>query len=225
MINKITFFFLLFPLAACNAGSAKQEASLNAKRNHLFRQSLYAGIIGGYGSTTWEGLVPTIENQNPALSLSTPIDVSEGGGVIGAFAGYEISRYFAVEASYMRYPDAKIHFDAQSIFSFLHDEQTEFISTTETISFMGKVMIFVPGTNIRFFSSLGGANVHRRDVLNETWRLSPTFGAGFNYHFSEYIMGELGANYTAGFGESNLNPTDSYIPFLYSYTFRLALCF
>lgn len=193
--------------------------------NNFFRHPFYLGGIGGFGSTTWKGLVPKSQNQE-AVDLSTPIHVSEGGGTVGAFGGYEISKSFAIEVSYMHYPNASVAFDPEkSLFSFDHNGQVSFKTQTESISVMGKVMLLIPNTNTRFFSSLGGANVHRRDILTDYWRISPTFGTGLNFRFSEKIMGEFGANYTAGFGESNINPTESYFPFLYSVTMRVAYCF
>ena len=129
----------------------------------------------------------------------------------------------------MHYPDATVIFDKGSLFTFDHrdlpDHPTEFKSKTETISVIGKIMLIIPDTNIRLFSSFGGANVHRKDILNDNWRFSPTFGAGINYRFTKDVMGEFGGSYTAGFGESNLKPTVSYFPFLYSINFRLAYCF
>lgn len=222
MRNVNPIFLQLLPLVFL---ATSCQAEINKDKDNVFRHPFYIGGIGGFGSTTWGGLVPSTENQNSAISLSTPVNVTEGGGVIGAFAGYEISRFFAVEASYMHYPDATVFFDDESLFSFLHDDQTEFTSQTEAISVMAKVMLIIPDTKIRFFSSLGGANVHRKDILNDYWRFSPTFGAGLNYRFTEDVMGEFGGSYTAGFGESNLNPTESYFPFLYSINFRLAYTF
>lgn len=196
------------------------------KNADIFRHPFYVGAIGGYGSTTWGALVPSTANQNEATRLSTPVSVTEGGGVVGAFAGYEITRFFAIEAGYMHYPDATVFFDTESLFTYLHeDNPTEFNSQTEAISVMAKIMLLIPDTNIRLFSSFGGANVHRKDILNDYWHVSPTFGAGINYRFTRDVMGEFGGNYTAGFGESNLNPTESYFPFLYSINFRLAYCF
>ena len=61
-------------------------------------------------------------------------------------------------------------------------------------------------------------------IVNE-WRVSPTFGVGFIYPITNHIIGELAGNYTAGFGESQLNPVDTYYPFLYSVTARLAYRF
>ena len=187
--------------------------------------SFYIGAMGGYGSTTWEGLVPTQENQNVALNLSTPINVEEGGGVWGFFVGYEITPLFAIEANYLRYPDAKVSFDSASLFSFTNNDQLDLVTKTDTVNVMGKIMLLIPRTKVRIYSSAGVAGVHRDDLLTNHWRITPTFGAGFNYHLTDHFMGEIGANYTAGYGESNLNPTESYFPFLYSVSLRLAYFF
>ena len=61
----------------------------------------------GLGSTTWTGLVPESKNQNLAINISTPINAREGGSSLGALAGYEFTPYFALEANYMRFADAK----------------------------------------------------------------------------------------------------------------------
>ena len=159
------------------------------------------------------------------MSLSTPTEVNEGGGVWGVYSGYELNHFFALEASYMRYPNAQVSFDPVSLFSFMNNDLTEFTTHTESVNLMGKVMLFIPNTTIRAYSSFGAAGIHRDDVLYDHWRLSPTFGIGLNYNLMPHVMGEIGANYTAGYGEAQLNPTDVYIPFLYSVFLRLAYRF
>ena len=190
--------------------------------NKAFTHHLYAGPLVGYGSTTWNGLVPSTKNQNLALSISTPILVKEGGGVWGFFAGYEFSPYFALEGSYTRYPKASIFFDEESLFAFENDGRLDLRTDTETGSVMAKVMLFIPRTTVRAYSSVGVAQVHRWDDINENNRIAPTFGIGLNYNFAEHLMAELGANYTAGYGESELNPAKDYEPFLFSVFFKLA---
>jgi hypothetical protein len=187
-----------------------------------FHHPLYIGVSAGYGSTTWEGLVPAAENQNMAISISTPLKVREGGAVFGFWGGYELSRYFAIEANYTRYPKAIVFFDEESLFAFEHDELLELTTNTETAALMAKVMINIPTTTLRFYSSLGAAMVRRWDMMNDSKRAAPAFGAGFNYNASEHLMAEIGFNYTAGYGESELNPAKDYIPFLYSVFLRLA---
>ena len=217
------FVYLLCSLfvfsLCCHAGT---EAEIK-------RHPLYVGVTGGYGSTTWAGLVPLDlseqDEQTFALRLSTPIQVSEGGGVWGFFAGYEFIPNFALEASYMRYEDATVTFDEISNFTFNTDGLTEFVTQTETVSLMGKFMLFIPRTKVRVYSSVGGAALHRKDILANGWRYTPTFGLGLNRDFNPHVMGEIGANFTAGYGEAQLNPTDVYFPFLYSVFARLAYRF
>jgi opacity protein-like surface antigen len=86
-------------------------------------------------------------------------------------------------------------------------------------------MLQIPRTEFRVFSSAGIAALYREDLIIDDWRASPTFGVGVNYNFTDRIMGEVVANYTAGFGESQLSPADAYYPFLYSITARLAYRF
>src|SRR3990167_633358 len=78
----------------------------------------YFGVQSGYGSTTWQGLVPAQNNQSIAMSMSTPIDVTEGGATRGVFLGYEPIPYFAIEGNYVRYPNATVNFGTDSIFYF-----------------------------------------------------------------------------------------------------------
>lgn len=190
-----------------------------------YRHPFYIGVTGGYGSTTWNGLVPPNDKQSAAMVLSTPINVHEGGGIWGILAGYEPIPFFAVEANYTRYPNAKIFFDPMSLVAFENNGLTEINTSTDSVALMAKFMLFIPHTEIRAYSSAGVARVHRQDPLKECWRISPTFGLGFNYDFTDRIMGELGANYTGGYGESELDPAEDYVPFLYSVFLRVAFRF
>ena len=190
-----------------------------------FKHPFYAGISGGVGWTTWGGLVPAANKANPAIIMSTPNYVNEDGAIWSVFAGYEFLPYFALEGAYMRYPDAKVVFDSMSLFTFENSGLTEFVTKTQVVSLVGKFMVFIPNTDIRVYSSLGAAETRRTDQIASHWAPSPTFGAGVNYTFTEYVMGEIGGSYTAGHGESELSPANDYFPFLYSVFLRLALRF
>ncbi len=212
---RILLFF--FSIMSCLIASAL-ESTQPKQANH----SLYIGGTGGYGATTWNGLVPSPANQNMAMKTSTPVMVREGGAVWGLVGGYEFSPWFALEANYMRYPNATISFDEESMFAFENDGQLNLRTDTATISVMAKVMLAIPNTLLRLYSSFGAAEIHRWDDMTENRRYSPTFGLGFNYNVSEHIMAELGSNYTAGYGKSELNPAKDYVPFLYSGFLKLA---
>lgn len=187
------------------------------------RHPFYVGISGGYGQTTWGMLVP--DEPNMALESATPISVTEGGGLIGAYAGYEILNTFAFEASYMRYPDAQLTFGPTSWFVFDHNGQNEFTTHTESVSLVAKLMVLIPHTPLRGYASFGAAGVHRFDEIANRWRASPTFGAGINCLLTDYLMAEFGTEYVAGYGQSEVDPAEHYIPFLYSGFARLAYRF
>ncbi len=213
----ILTLLLFFSFSLCQAQRAKWIDE--------FKHPFYIGVAGGYGATTWRGLVPLDRNRNLAMSISTPVTVEEGGGVWGLFTGYEFSPYFALEANYMAYPHATVSFSEISLFSFTHDGATQFSTHTETVNLMGKIMLIIPHTSLRAYSSTGVANVHRYDMNTDQWRIAPTFGVGLNFHVNEHILADIGGNYTAGYGESQLNPTKTYFPFLYSIALHLAYCF
>jgi hypothetical protein len=86
---------------------------------------------------------------------------------------------------------------------------------------MGKLMVPIPHSKMKIFSSAGVAGVHRKDIVINDWYPGPTFTIGVNYHLTEKLMGELAGNYTGGHGESQLSPVDTYFPFLYSVTVHL----
>lgn len=182
----------------------------------------YFGLSLGYGSTTWAQLVPPEENQNFAMRLAAPVEVTEGGFVWGGFLGFEFSDLFALEANYTHYPSVNIIFDSSSIFSFLNNGTTNFHTHTETMNLMAKFMLYIANTGVRAFSSLGIAGLHRRDLLVDQWRLCPTFGTGINFKYNERYMFEILGNFTAGYGESQINPTAAYFPFLYAVMFRFS---
>ena len=151
------------------------KANLVIAENTTFSYPFYLGLITGYGSTTWQGLVPSTENQNLAISMFTPVGVDEGGAIWGFWGGYEVTPFFAFEATYVRYPRAKVYFDEISLFSFNNNNQTTLPTATETVSLFGKIMLIVPNTKVRVYSSVGAADLHRNDQLLNTWHLSPTF--------------------------------------------------
>ncbi|MCH9716301.1 MAG: outer membrane beta-barrel protein [Gammaproteobacteria bacterium] len=186
------------------------------------RHPLYLGVNGGYGSTTWKGLVPTIDNQSIALKISTPTDVREGGGVWGGVVGFDFTHFFGIEANYLVYPKAEVFFDDSSLFAFENGGQIQLSTSTQTASLMAKIMLSIPNTLTRAYSSVGVGWIHRKDSINNIWFSAPSFGVGLNYPLAEHLMAELAANYMSGYGESELNPANDFVPFLYAVYFRLA---
>jgi hypothetical protein len=183
------------------------------------------GVSGGYGSTTWQGLVPKFNNQNESLTLFTPVKTTEGGGVWGVFAGYDLTSYFGLEANYIHYPSASILFDENSLFAFNHDGQKLMNTHTEAAFLLAKVMMLFPRTHLRAYSGAGVADVHRSDTLNNQWVASPVFAIGMNNLFTPHIIASIEAHYIAGRGEVELEPSVDYIPFLYAVYLKIGYQF
>lgn len=189
---------------------------------HKYRFPGYLGVTVGYGATTWGYLIPA-DTDNAALNLATPTRVVENGTLWGLYGGFEFNHNFAFEAAYMHYPTAKIYFEPMSYFTFDHN-LAGFVTHTQALSLVGKFMIVIPrNTNFRVYSSVGAAGVHRDDLLNNRWKLSPKFGVGLTYLLTEHMMAEIGMEYLAGDGVSELNPAEDFIPFLYAGFARLAM--
>jgi hypothetical protein len=213
-VSTIRSKYLLFILCMFACFTTRTHAG-------CFTNPLYAGPILGYGSTTWQYLVPKTSKQN-TISISTPKSVTEGGVAWGFLAGYEYSPYFAIEGNYIRYPNASILFNNPSLYTVEHNGVQKLSTHSEMASVMGKIMMIVPQTSVRAFSSFGAAVIHRWDSVNDHRRATLAFGIGFNHDFTDRIMAEVAGGFTPGYGEAELEPVDNYVPFLYSITFRLA---
>ncbi len=194
----------------------------NANAYQKVENPWYIGGGVGYGSTTWDALVPQSSEQNSAISMSTPIRVQEGGVLWGFSGGVEIFKNFQLEFNYWNYPKATIYFDPDSLYTFENDESTEFTSNTYTMSLQGKFLVpWNDSQKLRLFATAGMAWLNRQDDLLIQDTISPTFGLGLNYGFTPNVMGEFGFVYTAGDGQSELNPSADYMPFLYGIFWRL----
>ena len=184
---------------------------------------IYLGITLGYGSTTWGSLID--KNKHSAANVATPIKVHEGGFVYGFYAGYEFSPYFAIETHYTHYQTADVYFLKTSDYYILYKIK-EIRSKTEAYNINAKVMAPFFHTKLRVYADAGAATIHRSDKLARTnWHLGPTFGAGANYLVNSHFMIEAGFQYYTGWGKSQVDPVDNFIPFLYDAQLRLAYRF
>lgn len=213
-IKAIVLFLFVCLLACFQVCKASNQANTES------RHPLYVGLLGGYGSTTWGALVP--QSPSVAMSLSVPLRVSEGGAVWGFFGGYEFIREFALEATYIRYPTARLLFDeVNSLFTF-NNGFSVLTTRAESLSVMAKFMLPIGQSKWRAYSSAGVAEVHRYDTIKNIWRTSPAFGVGLNYEITEHWMAEIASSYIAGYGQAEIDPTKSFVPFLYSLYLGLA---
>lgn len=219
-LKKIFFFIFFIFSSHLYASRFSDNAPLIESK---YRFPGYLGVTCGYGATTWGYLIPPNGDEGDVMSLTTPTRVSENGTLWGLYGGYEFNHTFALEAAYMHYPTAKVYFDESSLFTF-ENNLAGFVTHTQALSFVGKFMIVIPrNTNFRLYSSVGIAGIHRDDLMNNVWKLSPKFGVGLTYLITEHMMAEIGIEYLAGDGVSELNPAESFIPFLYAGFARLAM--
>lgn len=176
----------------------------------------YVGGILGYGNTNWSQMV----SQDSASANSTPISAGGSGVMVGAFAGYELTSHFAVEANYMRFPSANIKFEPDNVYGI-----DSFTSYTNEYGVMGKFMVPIGSSKFKAFSEVGPAYVQRDDILAKEGKIGAGFGLGVDYNINQRWMSELGFQYYTGFGASEFKPVYDYIPFLYTLNLRIAYRF
>lgn len=219
-IKKLIISAILISLIPIKSFSDIPE--LHLPTNNTVKHPLYAGFTVGYGATTWDGLLAP-EDESSVMSVSVPTYVNEGGTIGGAFIGYEFFPSFALELSYTHYPNARVYLDQYSLITYEYGVDSSFVTLTNNYALMGKFMVTVPHTkNIRIFSGVGPSVTHRQDEIYNHWQVTPAFDFGFDIDVSEHVMVEVGANYTAGTGISELDPVEDYVPFLYSGFARFA---
>jgi hypothetical protein len=182
---------------------------------------LYIGFSGGWGSTNWSGLVDK-NGAEDGSDLSVPVKAKDTGDVWGALAGYEISPHFALQAEYKQYPTALIKFDEFNQY-FPVAENVE--SSTDVYNATAKFEVPIWHTGIRAFSNLGPSYTYRRDALANIGHWGATFGAGFNYDVTRWLMTEVNFEYTTGWDTANTTPVMDYLPFLYSVNGLIAVRF
>ncbi len=60
-----------------------------------------------------------------------------------------------MEVNYIRFPNARIYFDELSLFSFDHNDLTEFNTHTEAVTLVGKISTYLPNSTTRVYTSAG----------------------------------------------------------------------
>lgn len=200
------------------------STNCQAVSDEIFSHPLYFGIGAGFGTTTWYALVPKSSKHNVAMAMSTPKHANEGGGAINVFTGVDITKTFGLEFGYFHYANAKINYQADSLFQLDHGISS-LVSRTENYYFMTKFMVQIKDTAARAYSGIGLGLLHRIDQVNNHYRKTPSFTIGANYNIAEHWMADLNGNFTAGYGASELCPADDFMPFVYSIVARLAYRF
>lgn len=231
MINFKKTFILLGMAACCTAANAATTVKnavppppvVNATPTPAVTCSVpdnqhpfYIGAIAGYGNTNWQEMI----SLDGVSATSTPIDAGGSGLTLGAMAGYQITRYFAVEGNYMHFPESHITFAPNNVYGI-----TSFDSETNEYAVLAKFMVPVGHTKLKIFSEIGPSYVQRNDDMANKGHFGGGFGVGADYDFNARWFTELNLNYFTGFGESELKPAYDYVPFLYTLNLRVGYRF
>lgn len=207
-------FLLLFSFITSSSYAASCDVIFPKK-------TVYFGVNVGGGSTEWKYLVDTTDHSFSALA-SLPTAVTEGGPSWGAVFGYDVNKNFAIEAQYMQFANATIHFSIYSTYAVNPPRITSMISKTSAYSLSGKFLAQLAHTHLRAFAAVGGGLVERSDILYSGSCMTPYLSSGVVYSFNQHWMMETGFQYYTGFGVSELKPVNNYIPFAWDAYARLA---
>ncbi len=206
-ILKLTPLLLLI---STNLSANEYTNLIQTVKRHPF----YVGVLGGFGSTNWNGLVD-IKAYTDGSYSSVPIKAYNSGFDWGLIGGVDITPYFGLETQFHHYQTTKLFFAEGNVYFNDYGAHTLYTHTS-SVALMAKVMAPIFNTGMRFYSEVGPAVTHREDHITSTSHGAASFGAGINYNLNPWVMVQLGFNYTTGFGKSTNVPVDDYIPFLYS---------
>lgn len=190
---------------------------------------LYAGISAGYGVADWNSLANHDSNPDNASSVleGVPDKAADRGLDYGAFIGYTFTPNYALELSYRKFKTVQIYFTEDSTYTppASPNSYPDIRSTTFNFSLVNKIMLPLPD-NFSLFSGLGPSLTYQSNPISKrTQQAGATFAVGANYEITEHFMATLEGDYTTGWGKSEEQPVNHYVPFLYSGDFKLAYRF
>ena len=184
-----------------------------ASTNRTPPPRFYAGGTIAYGKTTWKQL----DSDDFAVQSSAPVSSIDKGTTWGAFLGYQFGKSFAMEATYMRYPNTHIRLGDFSFYYPLEEINTR----TQVYSLVTKFLLPVMNARANLFMDTGVGFTRRSDVLAKVTRVGPTFGFGISFNPARRIITEAGFEYYVGYGKSERRPVADFVPFLYALYLRI----
>lgn len=215
--HRITIVVMVLAVNYCTYASSPYLAEWKER-------PFYFGPLIGYGSTDWSMLALHCNGNDfcrQAVSESAPISAGDTGLVWGATIGYEVKPSWAIESTFMRYPNTTVLFDPLANFYLDNYNLSTLRTTTWALIGVAKFMTQIADTGWRGFANAGIGFTFRDDVITNAVRINPTFGVGVNHLFPQNVMLEFSFQYIPGFGEANHMPAIQYMPFLYSLNAKL----
>ena len=134
----------------------------------------YIGVEGGWGMTHWDNI------------FGDEIVNDENGFVARGFLGYDINRYFAIEAGYT-------HFFSETHVGVAGTTLTDI--RTQAIDLLGKIKAPIV-ENFDLFAKLGGAYLmshahHGIAVEDDLHNFCLAFGAGADYYITPNVIANI----------------------------------
>tara|TARA_R110000868_G_scaffold410505_1_gene698745 strand:- start:32846 stop:33610 length:765 start_codon:yes stop_codon:yes gene_type:complete len=247
-IDKILLITLLLSCISMGYAAPNKNSIVTADRSNSESSSyqwptlnFYVGFGMGYGDTDWSQLVN--KTNNPIVQIAAPSSASSGGMTAEAFFGYRLSSYFALEARFVHYPQATVHFN------HIYESQLEpylpplpfplphnlipspyhtYDFSTDTADYALVAKFFVPLSrkhHVDMFADFGVNYTTRQDVVTTQGVYSPTFGAGADWRFAPRFVTSFEFEYAPGTGVTSETPAAQYMPFIFNLSFRLAYLF
>lgn len=245
-MTRFNFFkyLLLASLPLFFLSSVQADTTVDFSKNIFPTKTVYFGVNLGGGTTEWSYLVDTTDADQ--VGGNTPVHVTEGGPSWGVALGYDVSKNFDIELQYMQFANSNIDLGENSQYTDQNGNSiTNIVSKTQAYSLSGKFLAQVGHTHLRAFASVGAGVVVRSDPLvgyhftpsdnpplygssNYTGKnsdvtcVTPYLSSGLVYSFTRHWMLESGFQYYTGFGQSNVYPVGTFIPFAWDAYGRLS---
>lgn len=162
---------------------------------------VYLGIQGGFGMTNWKNLDGVFTSSRTVggvlVTNTTTTKVGRDNGFVGrVFLGYDINRYFALEAGYSYFFN-KPTFDTTATIAAQGVTATNTtsgkIKRTHNIDVMGKIKVPVVD-NFDLYAKLGVNYLMTKPDsgnMSSTNNFNVAFGAGADYYITPNIIANV----------------------------------
>lgn len=197
---------------------AESKSGSGLKKSQWPEQFFYGGLIGGYAKVDWNAVI----GQDRATLPTNPTNVNGNGSLFGFDIGYQVNKYFAVEAEYIRMPTSYLEFSEIARVTY---GTTSMESTMDFYALVLKIMVPLGDSDFSLFTDAGPAYQRRSDKIADIGTWAPTFGAGLNYRINAHWFANMAFQYATGYGESIALPINEYIPEIYAGTFSVNYIF
>lgn len=165
---------------------------------------IYVGGQLGYGDTHWNN-ISGIANDS---FLGNSVNISDDGLAAGAYAGYDINQYFAVEGGYVYFPRTKV--TTNSVVSVIPPQSFSDTASLDTygLDAVGKITVPVV-CNLGVFAKAGVGYLHTSsNDFGSTGNVNLVYGFGAQYQVVQNLFADV--SFTRFNGDSKFN--DHYQP-------------